>query len=60
MRRVSSKPFDERASSRQIGKAPAKIDFVFFRNSPSLPRPNLLQRVKDYNPAAQFGIQFFS
>jgi hypothetical protein len=56
----STKPFDERASRRQIGKAEAKIDFVFFLNLPSLPHPNLSRRVKGYNPTAQSGIQSFS
>jgi hypothetical protein len=47
-----TKQLDERASRWQIGKAPAKIDFIFFANLPSVPHSYLSQRVKSDNPTA--------
>jgi hypothetical protein len=50
--------FHERAGRRQIRKTPAKIDFAFSNNSPSMANLNFSRPVKVHYPAAQFDVQF--
>jgi hypothetical protein len=50
--------FFKRAGRRQIRKTPAKINFAFSNNFPSMANLNFSRPVKVHYPAAQFNVQF--
>jgi hypothetical protein len=58
LEKVSSKLLDKGASRRQIGKAPAIMDFAPSNNSSSMSRLDVSQLMKLCDPAAQSKIQF--
>jgi hypothetical protein len=55
--KVSAKLFDEGASCRQSGKAPAIIDLALPNNSTPVPRLNVSRLVKGYNLVIQLDFQ---
>ena len=58
LQNFSAELFLERAGRLQIGKAPSKVNLVFYDNSPSVPHLNFSRAVKVHHPAAHLDVQF--